>query len=211
MFKFLRRRGNLRDDGASDIITEAVNINISDSAPILSRNFDLTNSNNSHALSIHDLRRSNDGEVSLVKRSLRTIPGVFCPVALSMCSVAIFMRIGFIVGHAGVWQSIALFALAFSIFVLTGLSVCAISTNGAIQGGGVYCKFKLFDYYNFFFRITKILILDMISRTLGPEFGGSIGTLFFFANAIGSAFNGAALVEALLSNYGSSSKTKFFN
>ena len=78
--------------------------------------------------------------MSLIKRSLRTIPGVFCPVALSMCSVAIFLRVGFIVGNAGFYQSIALYLLTFSIFVFTGLSVCAISTNGAIQGGGVYCK-----------------------------------------------------------------------
>jgi solute carrier family 12 (potassium/chloride transporters), member 9 len=102
-----------------------------------------------------------------------------------MCSVAVFMRIGFIVGNAGVLESIGLYVLAFAIFVLTGLSVCAISTNGAIQGGGVYY---------------------MISRALGPEFGGSIGTLFFFANAIGSAFNAAGLVEALLNNFGQSRK-----
>jgi hypothetical protein len=57
-----------------------------------------------------------------------------------MCSVAVFMRIGFIVGNTGVFESFAVYFLAFSIFILTGLSVCAISTNGAIKGGGVYCK-----------------------------------------------------------------------
>ncbi len=151
MFKFLKRRGNLRDDNASDIITETNNINASDSAPILNRNFDLTgngspsghNVSSASMANIHDLRRTSEVDVNFVKRSLRTIPGVFCPVALSMCSVALFMRIGFIVGNTGVYVSFGLYALAFAIFVLTGLSVCAISTNGAIQGGGVYCKLHL--------------------------------------------------------------------
>ncbi len=71
------------------------------------------------------------------------MPGVFCPVALSMCSVAVFLRIGFVVGNTGFLVSIGLYLLAFSIFVLTGLSVCAISTNGAIQGGGVYCMYSM--------------------------------------------------------------------
>ena len=146
MFKFLRRRGNLRDDNTSDIITETASIHLSDSAPILNRNFDLTN-NSTLNNSFHDLRRQGD-DVSLIKRSLRTIPGVFCPVALSMSSVALFMRIGFIVGHAGILDSIGLYVLAFSIFILTGLSICAISTNGAIQGGGVYCKFLFRLFFN---------------------------------------------------------------
>lgn len=190
MFKFLKHRGNLREDNGSDIITEASNINTSDSAPILNRNYDLLNnsaSTNPVSSVYHDLTRGTESDVNVIKRTLRTIPGVFCPVALSMSSVAVFMRIGFIVGNSGVYESFALYLLAFAIFFLTGLSVCAISTNGAIQGGGVYY---------------------MISRALGPEFGGSIGTLFFVANAIGSAFNASGLVEAFLNIFGQSSKQR---
>ena len=139
MFKFFRRRGgNLRDDNASDIITEHAQINASDSAPILNNRYDLNTST-----SVHDLRRSEEPGVTTVERSLSTLQGVFFPVALSMCSVAVFMRVGFIVGNTGVFESIALYALAASIFVFTGLSVCAISTNGAIQGGGIYCKLSV--------------------------------------------------------------------
>lgn len=54
----------------------------------------------------------------------------------------------------------------------------AISTNGVIKGGGTYY---------------------MISRSLGPEFGGSIGLIFSLANAVACAMYVVGFCESMQS------------
>lgn len=115
------------------------------------------------------------------RKKLSTFFGVVVPVTLSMFSVILFLRLGFIVGQAGLVISVGMFVVAYFVVGITVLSISAIATNGAVKEGGAYY---------------------MISRTLGPEFGGSIGVIFYFANIFASALYLLGFVEALLNNFG---------
>lgn len=115
------------------------------------------------------------------EKKLSTFFGVAVPTVLSMFSIVIFLRIGFVIGHAGFLQAVLMLVVAYIIITLTVLSVSAIATNGAVQGGGAYF---------------------MISRTLGPEFGGSIGLMIYLANVCACGVYILGLVEAVLDEFG---------
>jgi len=99
--------------------------------------------------------------------TLGTFAGVFTPSILTILGIILFLRLGFVVGSAGLKRALFILFLANGISVLTSLSLSAISTNIRVKVGGVYY---------------------LISRTLGLEFGGAIGIVMFLAQSISIAF-----------------------
>ena len=99
--------------------------------------------------------------------TLGTFAGVFTPSILTILGIILFLRLGFVVGNAGLARALIILALANGISVLTTFSLSAIATNLKVKGGG--------DYY-------------LISRTLGPEFGGAIGIVLFMAQSVSVGF-----------------------
>ncbi len=108
--------------------------------------------------------------------TLGTFGGVFTPSVLTILGIILFLRLGFVVGSAGLKRALFILLLANGISVLTSLSLSAISTNIRVKGGGVYY---------------------LISRTLGLEFGGAIGIVMFLAQSISIAFYCIGFGEAL--------------
>ena len=106
--------------------------------------------------------------------------GVFTPCTLTILGVIMFLRFGYVVGQAGIIYALAIIAVAKLITVLTTLSLSAIATNTEVKGGGAYF---------------------LISRSLGVEFGGAIGLVFFLAQAISVAMYVIGFTEAFVTAF----------
>ncbi len=92
--------------------------------------------------------------------------GVFTPSILTILGVIMYMRLGWVVGHAGLTGSIVIILIAHVISVATGLSISSIATNKQVKAGGVYY---------------------VLSRSLGLPMGGAIGYTLFIATSLSIA------------------------
>lgn len=116
--------------------------------------------------------------------TLGTFAGVFTPSVLTILGIILFLRMGYVVGNAGLGKTFIIIGIANLISVLTSFSLAAIATNMKVKSGG--------DYY-------------LISRTLGVEFGGAIGIVLFLAQSVSIAFYCIGFGEAvsgILAGYG---------
>ncbi|KRX61231.1 Solute carrier family 12 member 6, partial [Trichinella sp. T9] len=95
-----------------------------------------------------------------------TFVGVFMPCIQNIFGVLFFIRLAWIVGTAGVLQGFLITFICCLVTFTTCISLSAIATNGMVPAGG--------PYY-------------MISRNLGPELGGAVGILFYFASTIAAS------------------------
>ncbi len=99
-------------------------------------------------------------------RRFGAFQGVFVPTFLSIIGVILFLRLGYVVGGAGLIGTIGIIILAMSVTLATGLSLSSIASNIRIGAGGAY---------------------SIVTKTLGLEIGGSIGIPLYLAQAFSVA------------------------
>lgn len=105
-----------------------------------------------------------------------TFSGVFTPSILTILGVVMYMRLGWVTGQAGLFNTMVIIVVAHLISLATGLSVSSISTNRTVGTGGAYF---------------------MISRALGAPTGAAIGLPLFFAQSLSVTFYIVGFVESV--------------
>ncbi|KOC64788.1 Solute carrier family 12 member 6 [Habropoda laboriosa] len=106
-----------------------------------------------------------------------TLIGVFLPCIQNIFGVILFIRLTWVVGTAGAIQGFFIVLCCCCVTMLTAISMSAIATNGVVPAGGSYF---------------------MISRSLGPEFGGAVGMLFYTGTTLAAAMYIIGAVEIVL-------------
>lgn len=134
-----------------------------------------------HQLQANDVENADSGSGPGGHIKLGWVQGVLIPCLLNIWGVMLFLRVAWVVALAGVGQTLIIIALSYAVCLITTLSLSAICTNGDVKGGGIYY---------------------IISRSLGPEFGASVGIIFAFANAVAASMNTIGFCDSLNSLLG---------
>lgn len=104
--------------------------------------------------------------------------GVYTPSVLTILGVIMYLRMGWVVGNVGLFQTLVIVTISSIITFITALSISATATNMKVEGGGAYY---------------------MISRSLGVEIGAAVGIPLFLAQAFGISFYVVGFTESFIS------------
>lgn len=114
-------------------------------------------------------------QIQSQKKKFNAFNGVFVPTFLSIIGVVLYLRLGFVVGKAGILPTILIILLSATVTVATALSLSSITTNLKIEAGGAY---------------------SIIKKTLGLEVGGSVGIPLVLAQIFSVVFYIFGFAEA---------------
>ncbi|XP_071347801.1 solute carrier family 12 member 7-like isoform X2 [Trachinotus anak] len=127
----------------------------------------------------HEEAENEDGirQITVMVPQMGTFIGVYLPCMQNILGVILFLRLTWMVGTAGILGSFAIVSMCCICTLLTAISMSAIATNGVVPAGG--------SYY-------------MISRSLGPEFGGAVGLCFYLGTTFAGSLYILGTIEILL-------------
>lgn len=103
--------------------------------------------------------------------------GVFTPSILTILGVIMYMRLGWVVGQAGLLTTIGIIVFAHIISLSTGLSISSIATDKRVKAGGIYY---------------------ILSRSLGLPMGGAIGITLYVGTALSISLYIIGFAESFL-------------
>ncbi|EDW65371.1 solute carrier family 12 member 8 [Drosophila virilis] len=105
-----------------------------------------------------------------------TWDGVFTSCLINVFGVIVFLRSGWIVAQAGIINAVLIIFCTVVIALVSVLSAIGICERCRVESGGVYF---------------------LIAHTLGSRFGGALGLLYCFGQAVGCALNVMGFGESM--------------
>lgn len=114
-----------------------------------------------------------------------TWDGVFTTVMVNIFGIIVFLRMGWIVGTAGVADSILLLIICTSLALITVFSAIGIVDRTHIKSGGIYF---------------------LISHVLGGRLGGAVGVMYALGQAVATGLVSVGFAESVAHLFDSESK-----
>ncbi|XP_062580263.1 solute carrier family 12 member 8-like [Saccostrea cucullata] len=106
-----------------------------------------------------------------------TWDGVFTSCLINILGVVIFLRMGWIVGNAGILLTILMIFVTVFIVLIVALSAIGVCERCKMEGGGVYF---------------------LVSHVLGGRIGGCIGILYCFAQSVSCSLSVMGFGESIM-------------